>query len=45
MGLLSEPLNVSLVIGVNGGIRPNAETSRFMSEQIPGGAEGRTTGR
>src|SRR5512134_1395999 len=41
MGLLSEPLNVSLVIGVNGGIRPNARNVAFMSEQIPGGAEGR----
>ncbi|MEK6272755.1 MAG: 3-keto-5-aminohexanoate cleavage protein, partial [Actinomycetota bacterium] len=40
MGLLSDPLNVSLVIGVNGGIRPNARNVAFMSEQIPGGAEG-----
>src|SRR6186997_1375947 len=40
MGLLSEPLNVSLVIGVNGGIRPNARNVAFMAEQIPGGAEG-----
>jgi 3-keto-5-aminohexanoate cleavage enzyme len=40
MGLLSEPLNVSLVIGVNGGIRPNARNVAFMSEQIPGGGEG-----
>src|SRR5437868_55380 len=40
MGLLSEPLNVSLVIGVNGGIRPNARNVAFMSDQIPGGAEG-----
>ncbi len=40
MGLLREPLNVSLVIGVNGGIRPNARNVAFMSEQIPGGAEG-----
>jgi 3-keto-5-aminohexanoate cleavage enzyme len=40
MGLLEEPLNVSLVIGVNGGIRPNARNVAFMSEQIPGGAEG-----
>src|SRR4029078_2908503 len=40
MGLLADPLNVSLVIGVNGGIRPNARNVAFMSEQIPGGAEG-----
>jgi 3-keto-5-aminohexanoate cleavage enzyme len=40
MGLLAEPVNVSLVIGVNGGIRPNARNVAFMSEQIPGGAEG-----
>ena len=40
MGLLSDPLNVSLVIGVNGGIRPNARNVAFMSEQIPAGAEG-----
>jgi 3-keto-5-aminohexanoate cleavage enzyme len=40
MGLLSEPLNVSVVIGVNGGIRPNARNVAFMSEQLPGGAEG-----
>src|SRR5690348_4296822 len=40
MGLLSEPLNVSLVIGVNGGIRPNARNVAFMAEQIPGGPEG-----
>src|SRR5262245_33726050 len=41
MGLLAEPLNVSLVIGVNGGIRPNARNVALMAEQIPGGAEGR----
>ncbi len=40
MGLLEEPLNVSLVIGVNGGIRPNARNVAFMAEQIPGGHEG-----
>jgi uncharacterized protein (DUF849 family) len=40
MGLLAEPLNVSLVIGVNGGIRPNARNVAFMSEQHPGAAEG-----
>jgi 3-keto-5-aminohexanoate cleavage enzyme len=40
MGLLAEPLNVSLVIGVNGGIRPNARNVGLMADQIPGGAEG-----
>jgi 3-keto-5-aminohexanoate cleavage enzyme len=41
MGLLDRtPLQVSLVMGVNGGIRPNARNVAFMSEQIPGGAEG-----
>jgi 3-keto-5-aminohexanoate cleavage enzyme len=40
MGLLGEPLNVSLVIGVNGGIRPNARNVSLMAEQLPGGAEG-----
>ena len=41
MGLLEEPLQISLVMGVNGGIRPNARNVAFMSEQIPGGAEGK----
>jgi 3-keto-5-aminohexanoate cleavage enzyme len=40
MGLLSEPLQISLVIGVNGGIRPHARNVALMSEQIPGGPEG-----
>jgi 3-keto-5-aminohexanoate cleavage enzyme len=40
MELLAEPLQVSLVMGVNGGIRPNARNVAFMSEQIPRGAEG-----
>jgi 3-keto-5-aminohexanoate cleavage enzyme len=40
MELLSEPLQISLVMGVNGGVRPNARNVAFMSEQIPGGAEG-----
>ncbi len=40
MGLLSEPLQISLVMGVNGGIRPNGRNVGFMSEQIPGGADG-----
>jgi len=40
MELLAEPLQISLVIGVNGGIRPNARNVALMAEQIPGGAEG-----
>jgi 3-keto-5-aminohexanoate cleavage enzyme len=42
MGLLDRsPLQVSLVMGVNGGIRPTARNVGFMAEQIPdGGAEG-----
>jgi 3-keto-5-aminohexanoate cleavage enzyme len=43
MGLLAEPLQISLVMGVNGGIRPSARNVAFMSEQIPGGAEGRNS--
>ena len=40
MGLLDPPLQISLVMGVNGGIRPSARNVAFMSEQVPGGAEG-----
>ena len=40
MGLLEEPLQVSLVMGVNGGIRPTARNLSFMADQIPGGPEG-----
>ncbi len=40
MGLLEPPLQISLVMGVNGGIRPTARNVAFMAEQIPGGAEG-----
>jgi len=40
MGLLEPPLQISLVMGVNGGIRPTPRNVGFMSEQIPGGAEG-----
>ncbi len=40
MGLLEEPLQVSLVIGVNGGIRPTARNVALMADQIPGGPEG-----
>jgi 3-keto-5-aminohexanoate cleavage enzyme len=40
MGLLEPPLQVSCVMGVNGGIRPTARNVGFMSDQIPGGPEG-----
>ncbi len=40
MGLLSEPLQVSCVMGVTGGIRPTAKNLAHMAEQVPGGANG-----
>jgi len=40
MGLLSEPMQISCVMGVTGGIRPTAKNLAFMSEQIPGGPDG-----
>ena len=40
MGLLAEPLQISLVMGVTGGIRPSAGNVGLMAQQIPGGAEG-----
>jgi 3-keto-5-aminohexanoate cleavage enzyme len=40
MGLLDPPLQISLVMGVNGGIRPSARNVGLMAEQIPEGAEG-----
>ena len=40
MGLLAEPLQISCVMGVTGGIRPNARNLAHMADQIPGGAEG-----
>jgi 3-keto-5-aminohexanoate cleavage enzyme len=39
MGLVTEPHQISLVMGVNGGIRPNARNVGFMAEQIPGGPD------
>jgi 3-keto-5-aminohexanoate cleavage enzyme len=39
-GLLREPLQISCVMGVTGGIRPTARNLAHMSEQIPGGADG-----
>jgi len=35
MGILSEPLQVSCVMGVTGGIRPNAKNIEHMRDQIP----------
>jgi 3-keto-5-aminohexanoate cleavage enzyme len=40
MGILSSPLQVSLVMGVTGGIRPNARNLALMADQVPGGPEG-----
>ena len=40
MGLLEEPLQISCVMGVTGGIRPNAKNLAHMADQIPGGADG-----
>src|ERR671925_181505 len=40
MGLLEPPLQISLVMGVDGGIRPTARNVAFMAEQVPGGPEG-----
>ena len=40
MGLLTPPLQISLVMGVTGGIRPTPRNVTFMSDQIPGGPEG-----
>jgi 3-keto-5-aminohexanoate cleavage enzyme len=40
MGLLKEPLQISCVMGVTGGVRPNARNLAHMSEQIPGGPDG-----
>ena len=41
MGLLERtPLQISLVMGVNGGIRPTPRNVGFMADQVPGGAGG-----
>jgi 3-keto-5-aminohexanoate cleavage enzyme len=40
MGLLSTPLQISCVMGVNGGIRPTPQNLAHMAGQIPGGSEG-----
>jgi 3-keto-5-aminohexanoate cleavage enzyme len=40
MGLLSQPLQVQCVMGVNGGIRPSARNLAVMADQVPGGPDG-----
>jgi uncharacterized protein (DUF849 family) len=40
MGLLEPPLQISLVMGVTGGIRPTPRNVTLMSDQIPDGPEG-----
>jgi uncharacterized protein (DUF849 family) len=40
MGLLEPPLQISLVMGVTGGIRSTPRNVTLMSDQIPGGPEG-----
>ena len=40
MGLVGQPLQISCVMGVVGGIRPNPRNLAVMCDQIPGGPEG-----
>jgi 3-keto-5-aminohexanoate cleavage enzyme len=40
MELLEEPVQISCVMGVTGGIRPTPKNLAHMADQIPGGAEG-----
>jgi 3-keto-5-aminohexanoate cleavage enzyme len=40
MGLLEPPLQISLVMGVTGGIRPTPRNVTLMSDQIPSGPDG-----
>lgn len=40
MGLLEGPLQISLVMGVTGGIRPTPRNVGVMADQIPGGPGG-----
>ena len=40
MGLLTEPLQVSCVMGVTGGIRPTARNLAHMAGEVPGGPDG-----
>ena len=39
MGLVEEPLQISCVMGITGGIRATARNLAHMADQIPGGAE------
>ncbi len=39
-GILKEPLQISCVMGVTGGVRPNARNLAHMAENIPGGPDG-----
>lgn len=41
MGILREPLQISCVMGVTGGIRPTARNLAHMAENVPGGPDGR----
>ncbi len=40
MGLVSQPLQISLVMGVTGGVRPTPRNLAHMADQVPGGPEG-----
>jgi 3-keto-5-aminohexanoate cleavage enzyme len=40
MDLLKPPLQISCVMGVNGGIRPTAKNLAHMASEVPGGADG-----
>ncbi|MBB4662709.1 3-keto-5-aminohexanoate cleavage protein [Conexibacter arvalis] len=40
MGILEEPLQISCVMGVTGGIRPTARNLAHMAENVPGGPDG-----
>jgi uncharacterized protein (DUF849 family) len=40
MGLLEPPLQISLVMGVTGGIRPTPRNVGVMADQVPGGPGG-----
>jgi 3-keto-5-aminohexanoate cleavage enzyme len=40
MGLLTGPLQISLVMGVTGGIRPTAKNLQHMASEVPGGPDG-----
>jgi 3-keto-5-aminohexanoate cleavage enzyme len=40
MGILREPLQVSCVMGVTGGVRPTARNLAHMAENVPGGPGG-----